>query len=125
MGVLRFAASAGLRTAQFGLQTYLQTGRRMVGAVTPEPARALARELERAARESPAIAGVARRIEEVVASNEYLNAATNALRGFISGPMRVRTRPALPTLKESGADRSAAPATSGTTSRRTRPTNAS
>ena len=104
MGVLRFAASAGLRTAQFGLQTYLQTGRRMVGAVTPEPALALARELERAARESPAIAGVARRIEEVAASNEYLNAATNALRGFISGPMARPGQAALPTLKESGAD---------------------
>jgi hypothetical protein len=104
LGVLRLAATAGFRTAQFGVQTYLESGRRIVEAVTPEPARALARDLERAARESPAIAGVARRLEEVAASNEYLNAATNALRSFISGPMVRPGQAALPTLKESGAD---------------------
>jgi hypothetical protein len=104
LGVLRFAATAGFRTAQFGIQTYLESGRRIVEAVTPEPARAMARDLERAARESPAITGVARRLEEMAASNEYLNAATIALRSFISGPMVRPGHAALPTLKESGAD---------------------
>ena len=104
LGVLRFAATAGLRTAQFGVQTYLESGRRLVGAVTPEPARALARELERAARESPAITGVARRLEDAAASNELLSAATHALRGFIAGPTARPGQAALPTLKESGAD---------------------
>lgn len=104
LGVLRFAATAGLRTAQFGVQTYMESGRRLVGAVTPEPARALARELERTARETPAIAAVARRLEEAASSNAYLSAATNALRGFISGPTARPGQAALPTLKESGAD---------------------
>ena len=104
IGVLKFAASAGLRTAQFGLQTYAEAGRRIIVAATPEPARGLARELERAARESPAIAGAARRLEEVAASNALLQAATNTLRGFISGPIGRQEQTALPTLKESGAD---------------------
>jgi hypothetical protein len=104
IGVLRFAATAGIRTAQFGLQTYVEAGRRIVEAVAPEPALGLARELERAARESPAIAGVARRLEEVAASNEFLNAATSTLRSFISGPAVRPGQPSLPTLRESGAD---------------------
>ena len=104
IGVLRFAASAGFRTAQFGLQTYVESGRRIIEAVTPEPALNLARELERAARESPAISGVARRLEEVAASNEFLHAATNTLRSFISGPTARPEQASLPTLKESGAD---------------------
>ena len=104
IGVLRFAASAGLRTAQFGLQTYMESGRRIIGAVTPEPALGLARELERAARESPAITGVARRLEEVAASNAFLHAATNTLRSFIAGPTARPEQASLPTLKESGAD---------------------
>ncbi len=104
IGVLKFAASAGLRTAQFGFQTYVESGRRIIGAVTPAPALGLARELERAARESSAVTGVARRLEEVAASNQFLNAATNTLRGFISGPTARPEQASLPTLKESGAD---------------------
>ena len=104
IGVLKFAASAGLRTAQFGLQTYAEAGRRIIVAATPEPARGLARELERAARESPAVTGVARRLEDVAASNAFLNAATNTLRSFISAPTVRPEQAALPTLKESGAD---------------------
>ena len=104
IGVLRFAATAGLRTAQLGLQTYTEAGRRIIVAATPEPALGLARELERAARESPAVAGVARRLEEVAASNAFLNAATNTLRSFISGPTARPEQASLPSLKESGAD---------------------
>jgi hypothetical protein len=104
IGVLKFAASAGLRTAQFGLQTYAEAGRRIIVAATPEPARGLARELERAARESPAVTGVARRLEDVAASNAFLKAATNTLRSFISGPTVRPEQAALPSLKESGAD---------------------
>ena len=78
--MLRFAASASFRTAQFGFQTYVHTGRRIIEAVAPEPALGLARQVERAARESPAISGITRRLEEVAASNDFLNAATNTLR---------------------------------------------
>ena len=104
LGLLRFAATASFRTAQFGLRAYVDTGRRVFEAVAPDPALGLARQLERAARESPAIAGVARRLEEVAASNELLQAATNTLRSFISGPTMRPEQASLPTLKESGAD---------------------
>ena len=104
LGVLRFAATATLRTAEYGIQTYVQTGRRLARALTPEPARGLAADVEQTVRSLAESSGVARRLEEVAASNEYLNAATNALRSFISGPIVRPGQAALPTLKESGAD---------------------
>lgn len=104
LGVLRFAASASFRTAQLGFQTYVHTGRRIIEAVAPEPALGLARQVERAARESPTISGITRRLEDVAASNDFLNAATNTLRSFISGPTSRPGQASLPTLKESGAD---------------------
>ncbi len=103
LGVLRFAASASLRTAQLGLRTYVQTGRRIIETVTPEPALGLARGVERAARESAVVSGVTRRLEELAASNDFLSAATGAVRSLVAGPPH-RTQAALPTLKESGAD---------------------
>ena len=91
LGVLRFAASATWRTAQFGAQAYVDTGRRVLGAVTPEPAQAVARD-------------VARRLEQMAASNELLAAATNALRGLVNGAPVSGAQRSLPTLQESGAD---------------------
>ena len=104
LGVLRFAATATLRTAEFGIQTYMQTGRRLIGAVTPEPARAAARDVERAARDWAESTGMTRRLEEVTASSELLSAATKAIRGLVDGPQSRSSRLSLPTLKESGAD---------------------
>jgi Abortive infection alpha len=103
LGVLRFAATASFRTAQLGIQTYVHTGRRIIEAVTPEPALDLARQVERAARESAVLNDAARRFDEVTSSNELLSAATDALRSLVAGPPR-RTQAALPSLRESGAD---------------------
>jgi len=103
LGVLRFAASATWHTAQYGTQAYFQTGRRILGAVTPEPAQAVARDIERAARELAANSGVARRLEQMAASNELLSAASNALRSLVNGSPASAQR-SLPTLQESGAD---------------------
>jgi abortive infection alpha-like protein len=103
LGVLRFAASATWHTAQYGTQAYLQTGRRILGAVTPEPAQVVARQVEQAARELAANSGVARRLEQIAASNELLSAASNALRSLVNGAP-VGAQRSLPTLQESGAD---------------------
>ena len=103
LGVLRFAATASWHTAQFGVQAYLHTGRRVISAVTPEPALVLARQVEKATRESAMVTGLAGRLEDVVASNEVLSVASGALRSLVGGVPR-STRPSLPTLKESGAD---------------------
>ena len=103
LGVLRFAASATWHTAQYGTQAYLQTGRRILGAVTPEPAQAVARQVEQAARELAVNSGVARRLEQIAASNELLSAASNALRSLVNGAP-VSAQRSLPTLQESGAD---------------------
>ena len=103
LGVLRFAASATWHTAQYGTQAYLQTGRRILGAVTPEPAQVVARQVEQAARELAANSGVARRLEQMASSNELLAAASNALRSLLNGSP-AGTQRSLPTLQESGAD---------------------
>jgi len=104
LGALRFAATASLRTAEFGIQTYVQTGRRLIGALTPEPARGLARDVERAARSLAESSGVARRFEEVTSSNEFLRVATGAVRSLVGGTLPSSGQRSLPTLKESGAD---------------------
>ena len=104
LGVLRFAASATLHTAQYGTRAYLQTGRRILGAVTPEPAQVMARQVEQAARELAASSGVAHRLEQMAASNELLAAAGNALRSLVNGVPVGGTQRSLPTLQESGAD---------------------
>ncbi|MGH3457556.1 Abi-alpha family protein [Aeromicrobium sp.] len=101
---LRLAASATLQTAGWGVRTYLRTGRRIVDAVTPEPARGLARDLERTARELAAISGVTRRFEEARSSNEVLNAATKVFRSLVAGPLASPPQLGLQSLKESGAD---------------------
>ncbi len=103
LGVLRFAASASWHTAQFGVRAYLHTGRRVISAVTPEPALVLARQVEKATRESAMVTGLASRLEDVVASNEVLSVASGAIRSLVGGVPR-STQPSLPTLKESGAD---------------------
>jgi hypothetical protein len=102
--VLRVAATATLRTAGWGIQTYLKTGRRVVTAVTPDPALAAARGVERATRELAEITGVTRRIEELAASNEILGAASKALRGLMAAVPPPHAPRSLPTLQESGAD---------------------
>jgi hypothetical protein len=102
--ILRVAATATWRTAEWGLRTYLKTGRRVVDAVTPDPAVQMAKEMERAARELAEITGVARRIEELTASNEVLGAASRALRGLVAAVPPPRRQLSLPTLQESGAD---------------------
>jgi hypothetical protein len=102
--MLRVAGTAAWHTAEFGVQTYLSTGRLLIRAVTPEPARDVARQLERSARALAVSTGVAQRFEDVSQSNELLSAATSLLRGFISGPVARSSRPSLPTLQESGAD---------------------
>ncbi|MGH3458880.1 Abi-alpha family protein [Aeromicrobium sp.] len=104
LGVLRFAASATLRTAEFGIQTYVQTGRRLIVALTPEPARGLAQDVERAARSLAESTGVARRFDEVTSSNELLRVATGAVRSLVAGSHPNNRQLSLPTLKESGAD---------------------
>ena len=103
LGVLRFAATASFRTAQLGIQTYVNTGRRIIESVTPEPALDLARQVEKAARESAVLNDAARRLDELTSSNELLSAATDALRSLVAGPPR-QTQAALPSLRESGAD---------------------
>ena len=104
LGTLRFAATATLRTAEYGIQTYVQTGRRLIGALTPEPARGLAQDVERAARSLAESSGVARRFEEVTSSNEFLRVATGAVRSLVGGTLPSSGQRSLPTLKESGAD---------------------
>ncbi|MGI9084396.1 MAG: Abi-alpha family protein [Aeromicrobium sp.] len=101
---LRLAASATLQTAGWGVRTYLRTGRRVVDALTPEPARGLVRDAERAVRELAEISGVARRFEDARSSNEVLDAATKAFRSLVSGPLASPPPLGLPTLKETGAD---------------------
>ncbi len=102
--MLRVAATATWHTAEFGIQTYLRTGRLLVRAVTPEPALEAARQIEQTARALAVSTGVAQRFDEITQSNELLGAATNAFRALIGGPQSRATRPSLPTLKESGAD---------------------
>ncbi len=102
--MLRVAATATWRTAGWGVQTYLRTGRRVITAVTPDPALAAAREVERAARELAEVTGVARRIGELTESNEMLGAASKALRSLVAAVPASRPRLGLPTLQESGAD---------------------
>jgi hypothetical protein len=104
LGVLRVAGTATLRTAEFGIRTYLKTGRRILGAVAPEPVIGAAQQLERAARELAETTGVARRFEELTSSNELLNAATSALRSLVNGSASRPAQRSLPTLQESGAD---------------------
>ena len=104
LGALRFAATATLRTAEYGIQTYVQTGRRLIDALTPEPARGLAQDVERAARSLAESSGVARRFEEVTSSNEFLRVATGAVRSLVGGTLPSSSQRSLPTLKESGAD---------------------
>ena len=103
LGVLRFAATATLRTAEFGIQTYVQTGRSLIRALTPEPARGLAQDVERAARSLAESSGVARRFEEMTSSNEFMRVATGAVRSLVAAQPNNRQL-SLPTLKESGAD---------------------
>ncbi len=102
--MLRFAATATLRTAEYGIQTYVQTARRLAGALTPEPARGLAADVERAVRSLAESSGVARRLEDVTSSNEFLRRATGAVRGLVGGTLPSNSQRSLPTLKESGAD---------------------
>lgn len=104
LGVLRVAGTATLRTAEFGIRTYVRTGRRLFGAVAPDPVVGAVQQIERAARDLAATTGVTRRLEELTASNELLSAASNALRSLVNGSASRPAQRSLPTLRESGAD---------------------
>jgi hypothetical protein len=104
LGLVRIAATASLHTAEFAVQAYARTGWRLVAAVTPAPARELAATVERTAREVGQITGVTGRLEELAASNEVFRLASSGLRSLLGGALPSASRPALPSLKESGAD---------------------
>lgn len=104
-GMLRVAASATWHTAEWGVQNYLRTGRRILGALTPDAARILVGDAEKAARELASISGVDRRVRDVTASSDTLQTATDTVSRMVSAVPSARQKSeAPPTLHESGAD---------------------
>ncbi|MDQ3572435.1 MAG: DUF4393 domain-containing protein [Actinomycetota bacterium] len=101
-GMLRVAASATWHTAEWGLQNYLRTGRRVLSALAPESARMIARDAEKAARELAAASGVDRRVRDAAASSDTLQSAGQAVSRVVGAMPSGGTRSSGPTLQESG-----------------------
>ncbi len=100
-GMLRVAASATWHTAEWGIQTYLRTGRRVFDALTPDAARLLAGDAEKAARELAQVSGVDRRVRDATASSETLKSASDAVSRMVSAGSGTRAAPR-PSLQEEG-----------------------
>lgn len=103
-GMLRVAASATWHTAAWGIQTYLQTGRRVVSALTPDAARILAGDVEKATRELAEMSGVDRRVRDAAASSDTLQTASGAVSRMVGAIPTSASAGAsdAPTLHESG-----------------------
>jgi hypothetical protein len=102
-GLARIAASAGWHTAEWGVRTWLRTGRRLARAATdPVEASALARDATEAAT---VVGQLARSVSSGVPLATALLAAGEAL-GDLAEPGETEPRPAPhpPTLRERGAE---------------------
>jgi len=102
-GMLRVAASATWHTAEWGLQNYLRTGRKVLSALTPDSARIIAHDAEKAARELAAMSGVDRRVRDATASSDTLQTASQAVSRMVSAvPSSGEAKASAPSLQESG-----------------------
>ncbi len=93
-GLVRVAATAGLRTAEWGLQTYLRAGRRLLGAATnPSAALDLAEDIGKATRELAGIGGMEERVREAASGSDVMQSAGDAVQ---------RVASAMPSLSDAG-----------------------
>ena len=105
-GMLRVAGGAWLRTAEWGLRGYLETGRRVIETVAPDAAAQIAHGLSDVARDLVRSSGLDERVRDAAASSDTMQSASDLMQtvaGSMPSLREGRSEPP-PSLHELGED---------------------